>query len=409
MMKIKIGEFGRVLVRFTSSQIFSQFLRMLSGFLVMRFLDPEEYGLFSGVGVYLGYILLGHGGIINGLSRELPFELGKGNKEYAKELASSVFFLTKIISFIAALVFLVFALKHFLSNNYVYFVIFLSYTVVSGFHLFNMQYLPVLYRTSNDFDKLSKQNVYIGVGNLLSVILVWFWGLWGLCIRAVLLALWKFYLLFKNKPIKLDATYNLNAYRKLLKTGIPIFIVGYVNPLWSTIVNNIVFAFGGALNFGLYGLSNIIQGAFGVIPMSMNQVFYPRMAIMYGEGKTAKTIINTNIKALFYQFLLMFGLASVMAYLLPFIIPILLPKYTDGITAAQWMLFVPVTLSFSAINSIYNVVKKQKWYFVSLITGAVIGTLYIYLRIQFDGFQLEYFPQGLILGRTTQQILAIIF
>jgi len=58
---------------------------MLSGFLVVSLIDPELYGQFTGIGVYTGYILLGHGGIINGLGRELPYELGRGNDNYARE------------------------------------------------------------------------------------------------------------------------------------------------------------------------------------------------------------------------------------------------------------------------------------------------------------------------------------
>ena len=78
-VKNKIGTFGNVLVKFASAQVISNFLRLISGFLVVRLLEPSIYGLYTGVGVYLGYILLGQGGIINGLGRELPFELGKGN------------------------------------------------------------------------------------------------------------------------------------------------------------------------------------------------------------------------------------------------------------------------------------------------------------------------------------------
>ena len=46
--------------------------------MVVRLIDPESFGYFSGIGIYTGYILLGNGGIINGLGRELPYELGRG-------------------------------------------------------------------------------------------------------------------------------------------------------------------------------------------------------------------------------------------------------------------------------------------------------------------------------------------
>jgi len=46
---LKIGEFGQVLIRFASSQLLSKFLNMVSGFLVVRMLDPDEVGLYNGI------------------------------------------------------------------------------------------------------------------------------------------------------------------------------------------------------------------------------------------------------------------------------------------------------------------------------------------------------------------------
>ena len=382
---------------------------MLSGFLVVSLLDPEDYGLFTGVGVYMGYILLGHGGIINGLSRELPYALGSGNDDEAKEMASSVFFLSGLISFIAGSIYFLFAFKYFVQGDQLTALIFLSYTIIGGLHLLRKQFLPVLYRTNKDFDSLSKQNILTGLGNLLTVTLVWWFGIYGLIIRGVALAVFEFYLLLKNKPYKLSFSKNLEHYKQLFKTGLPIFAVGHVNPLWATILNNFILSVGGPLNFGLYGISNIVQGAVGVIPSAFSQVIYPRMAIMLGQGKNVSFIIKSNVKPLFFQFSVMLSVAIIGAILLPIVIPVILPKYIEGVAAAQWMIFVPVVRSFGALNNIYNVVKKQKWYFVSLVSGAIIGSLFIVWQFSKYSFYLEVFPQGLIIGQSIQQILALFF
>lgn len=405
----KPGHFGRILIRFASSQIISNFLRLLSGFLVVRFIDPESYGQFTGVGVYLGYILIGQGGIINGLSRELPFELGRNNDSYAKELASSVFLYTVILSFISSMIFLFFGVKLIIKGNNITAIIYIAYSLIGGLHILNKQFLPTLYRTNKDFNSLSKQNITVGIGNLISVVLVYFFGLFGLIARGIFLAFLEFYLLFKNKPYRLKFSYQIKHFKVLFKTGIPIFMVGRVGPTWHTVMNNIIFSVGGALNFGLYALSTIIQGAVGVIPNSFGQVIYPRMSIMLGEGKSVSHILRANIKPLIFQFFVMVGVSIVGVILLPIVIPFLLPKYVDGITAAQWMLFVPVAQSFGALNNIYNVVKKQKWYFFSLLTGAVAGSLFVYWKVNSGSFQLEYFPQGILLGTIIQQVLSLLF
>ena len=382
---------------------------MLSGFLVVRFVEPEMYGTFSGVGVYMGYILLGHGGIINGLSRELPYALGQGNDIEAKKMASSVFFLSIIISFIAAFLFLFFGLYYLYQGNSILGWVFVSYTFISGFHLMNAQFLPVLYRTNKDFDSLSKQNIRFGLGNLLSVALVWAMGFWGLIIRGVCLAVYQFFLLFKHKPYKLEFNYRIGDYKALLRTGVSIFIVGYVNPIWNTILNSIIFSIGGALNFGLYAISNIVMGAIGVIPSAFSQVIYPRMSIMLGQGISVRNILKQNVKSLIFQAVIMVLLGISTALLLPYIIPVLLPKYEAGIKVAQWMVFVPALQSFGALNNIYGVINKLGWYFISLITGAFIGTAFILIKYKVNGFELEVFPQGILLGTAIQQFLSLLF
>jgi|GEM_PF-1569500 len=407
--KLHIGDFGKVLIRFASSQIVSNFLGIVAGFLVVSMIEPSLYGQFTGVGVYMGYILLGHGGILNGLNRELPYELGRNNDAYAREMASSVYVLSSLLSGLAALIFLVFSLIHFMNGDTLTGIIYLAYVVIGGLYLMNKQFLVSLYRTNNDFNALSKQYVYVGIGNLLSVILVYFFDMYGLIARGVLLALLEYVLLMKHKPYRLSFTVQFGHYIKLFKTGFPIYLVGMVNHLWTTIMNNMIFAFGGALNYGLYALSNIIQGVAGAVPTAFGQVVYPRMSIMLGEGKSVSEILKANIKPLYFQFVTMLVIAVSGAILLPVIIPFLLPKYTGGIEAAQWMLFVPVVQSFGALNNIYNVIKKQTWYFISLLTGAAVGSLFVYLTAQTTGFELETFPKGLLIGTTIQQVMSLLF
>lgn len=408
-IKINLSQFGKVLINFATSQLISNFLKLISGFLVVRLMDPAQYGQYTGIGVYLGYVMLGQGGIINGLSREIPFELGKGNDEYAKKLASSV---NVLVFFIGTLVFFTFFIVGVISifnSKWLNSIIYFSYAISGFFYLYNNQFLSTLYRTNKDFNSLSRQNIKFGIGNLLTVLLVYFFGIYGLIVRGVTLAIYQFLLLYKNKPYKLELKAELIHFKTLFKTGLPIFIVGYVNPLWSTVINNMIFAFGGALSFGLYSLSTIVEGTLKVIPTSFGGVIYPRMSIMYGEGKSVSEIVKANIKPLIFQFGFMLLVAVAGCLLLPVIVPYILPKYVEGIRAAQWMMFIPVALSFGSINHIYNVTKKQQLYFVSLITGVIVGTAYIFIKYTISGFDLVIFPQGLLLGKIIQQLLSIFF
>lgn len=399
-----LSYFSKVLISYASAQITSNFLRLISGFIVVSLLEPEDYGKFTGAGVYLGYILLGHGGIINGLSRELPFELGRQNENYAKELANSTFSVCLIISGIAFFAYLAAGIYHISRGSLILGLTCFSYTIVSGLYLLNKQFLPVLYRTNKDFDSLSSQNIKLGISNFSSTMLVYFAGLYGLMLRSVGLAIYEFYLLYKNKPYRIYWNINPGHLKKLIKTGLPIFSVGYINPFWSTTLDNLIISMGGPLNYGLYALSSIVQGAVGILPNAFSQVVYPRMAIMFGEGEPVRNILKSNIKPLVFQFVLLLIIGVIGALLLPLIIPIILPKHKEGVLAAQYMMFVPAVQSLGLLNNIFNVTKQQIWYFVSLASGALIGTLYIVIKMNQTGFALESIPQGLLIGKGFQQL-----
>ncbi len=64
-------------------------LRLIGGVLLGRLVAPSTLGLFAGIGLALGYAPLLQLGILNGLNRELPYFVGKGDRERVKELAAA--------------------------------------------------------------------------------------------------------------------------------------------------------------------------------------------------------------------------------------------------------------------------------------------------------------------------------
>lgn len=406
--QFKIGAFGKTLIKFASSQLLTNALRIVSGFLVVMFLDPLDYGKYTAVGVFLGYILLSHVGIINGLGRELPYEIGQKNISYAEQLASSTFSISVILGIIAALFFIIVAIKNLYINQLEQAFLYFSYSILAALHLLNKQFLPVLYRTNKDFNSLSRQYITIGLFNLLSVLFVYGYGFIGLIIRGLCIGALEFYLLFKYKPSNIKLKMQINDLRKLFKTGLPNFLVGQINPLWVTISNNFIVSVGGSLNFGLYSLSTIMQSAFGIIPNAFSQIVYPKMSIAYGEGKSIKYILRSQIKPLFFQFFFMLAASFILWFALPYLVQIFLPKYNAGIKAAQWMLLVPVVQSFGALNNMFNVAKKQFYYILSYSAGALIGILFTIYTNYLYGFDLEYISIGILIGSICQQVLSLI-
>ena len=410
LKKLKIGDFGKVLVKFASAQVIYNILRLIAGFLVVRIIAPELYGLFSGVGIFLGYIMLGHVGTLNGLGRELPYQLGKGNIKSLKNYANTGYWISLIIGVLAFFLFSFLAIKNYYTQGHFDLtMVYATYSVLGFFHITNNVYLPVLYRTNSDFNKLSNINIVSAIVNIITVLLVYYYTFYGLLIRAVILIIIRFTLLYVYRPLKIRPKIDLNSLKVLLKVGLPIYIVGQIGPLWNTIQKNILFSVGGALQYGYYALVSIIEGAIGVIPNAFGQVVYPRMSIQSGKGLSKKEILSQVVKPTIFQFVLLLIIAIIGVFLLPLIIPIALPKYTNGIAAAQWAFFIPVVKSLGLANNYFNVVKKQKYYFIALICGAITGLSYLFVQLHFNDFNLVYFPQGVLIGVVLQTLLSLYF
>jgi O-antigen/teichoic acid export membrane protein len=251
--------------------------------------------------------------------------------------------------------------------------------------------------------------IFLGLLNVVSVSILLWDSFYGLCYRAVILIIFEFLLLYIFKPIKLRISFKFRILKKLFKTGFPIFIIGQIRQQWINVINNVIFVFGGATSFGYYALANIVSGAISVIPTAFSQVIFPRMALSLGEGKTEKEIINSNILSTFLLFIVLSMISFIAYWILPWFVNFLLPSYALGIEAAQWALFIPVALTLNPILGIYNVLKKQKWYYVSMITGVIIGSFYIVFQYKTSGFNLVHFPQGIIIGTLIQGFMGVLF
>ena len=74
------------------SNIVGNVLTIVSGLLVAKWLLPEQLGLFNSFTVFASYVVLIQIGIPSGLARELPFHIGKGAMDDAKNYAAVAHF-----------------------------------------------------------------------------------------------------------------------------------------------------------------------------------------------------------------------------------------------------------------------------------------------------------------------------
>ncbi len=263
---------------------------------------------------------------------------------------------------------------------------------------YGQYYLQATFRTHSDFKKLTAANMVQSVVSFVTLVFVWLFGFYGLCLRSIVTLASNVGALWHWRPVKVAPKWNWKQLSHLIKIGLPIFAVGQIYSYWSVLNLTLVFHYSGKEGLGLYQLSVIIGSATELIPMAVMQVVYPKMAQSWGQSENLDDLTAMVKWPILY--ILLGGIPFIIAgwVCLPYVVSFILPKYVGGIPAAQWSLLCAYTMCLQPLNEIYNVIKRQDLYAISLIVG---GGVYasVLLSIGGSAIHLERFPQAIIVGR----------
>lgn len=392
-----------------SAQMFSNVVRIISGLLVAGFVLPEVLGTFNGIGIVMGYLPILQLGIMNGLNRDLPYYFGKGEFDKAKKYASVAQFWELSLSVLVFSILIFLSVFYFFKGNLLFAAGFFSYALASIHHYYGMNYLQVLFRTNQDFNRLSSITLIISVISLASVLFVWKWKFYGLCLRSTVTLLVEVFLLWKWKPLSVKPKFDFAILKEINKVGLPIFIVGIIFSLWSTIQNTFVLKLGGVEQFGLFQLALMIETSLGVVVFSVSQVVYPKMSFEYGKGKGIKDLLQVSFKPILFIFLFLIPSILIAWIFLPYAVNWLLPKYVNGVGAAQWTMLLLFISIWAVNNNIFNVIKKQGDFLISIIAGMLVYTAALLILHHYEGFSLKHFPQAMFIGKCSQLLIGYFF
>jgi len=398
-----------MIVYLGSAQMISNVVRIISGILVARFVLPQMLGTFNGIGIILGYLPILQLGVMNGLNRELPYCFGKGEIDKARTYASVAQFWEMSLSIVAFTVMSLIAGYYLLQSQYLYAAGFFSFGLSSIYHYYGQNYLQILFRTNRDFNKLSNISFIIAFVSLITVVLVWKWQFYGLCFRSIILITVEMYYLWKWKPLSILPIWDFKVIKEIVKVGMPIFIVGIVYALWTTFQNTMVLKLGSAEQFGLFALAIMIENSMAIVEQSVAQVIYPKMAFEFGSGKGINELMKISFKPIFFIFIFLIPSVIIAWFLLPYAIALLLPNYMNGIEAAQWSMLLVLISIWGVNNNIFNVIKKQKDFLISIIAGMIVFSITLFGLYHIKGFSLVIFPQAMLIGKAAQLLIAYCF
>lgn len=382
----------------SASNLFSHVLTMASGLLVAKWMLPEELGFYNGFSIVTSYIILSQLGIPSGLSRELPYYMGKGEPEKAREVAAVANCYELLLGFILLISATVVAVGFLLLQNYPYAAGAFVVGVTSFEAVYVSKYLMILYRSNDDFNKLALINVVVSIASAVSVLLVWKLAFYGLCLRALVVFAVQFALVWRWRPIDVRPRWDKAIFREILHVGMPIYWVANVYSLWPVFQRTAVISCLGVRALGLYALALMVDNSMKIVSNTLASVTFPKMSFAWGKGVSFGELLRQSTKIILATFGLNTVLAVVGWLLLPLFVETFLPNYRDGIAAAQWMLLAGALSSFGVYSNVYMVVKRNTERLISYVAAMLVWAASLLILLQWRGPVLEIMPQSLLVA-----------
>lgn len=365
--------------------------RFFNNYFGALFLGPTIWGIWQGAKLVLLYGGNLHLGVINGMHREIPILRGKKKIEQQIMIADVTFtfsFIIAIVSSLGILVISFFIVKRpelKLSLQFISAILFFQYIKsFYGTHL----------RANNEFNTVSKIAIIDGLGNLFSVALILFFGLLGFLGGQVLCSLVTASYSWWKSSYTINWRWDNIVLKSLIIIGFSIMLMIFANIIFTTIDRLLILNFLSAKDLGFYSLGNLVFAPLLMIFTAGNSVMYPRFAEKYGETTnplSLKRYITIPMENLSASIPIIIGIVYIA---LPFLITVFLPKYVNGIQAAQILI---IGLFFYGVTGMAGnmllTINKQVLNLKILSVSAILNLIFSYIALK-----LNYGIVGVALG-----------
>lgn len=353
---------------YAASSLAKAALGFVATMVTMQTVAPGHLGLWNSVALATTYSAFLQAGVNNGLNRELPFHLGAGEEQRARRLAGTALAFT-VVSCLLALAAGVAALLVFRDKGAAFRAAIVVETI-AVLCFFYQSYLTVTFRSTTSFKTLAKVE-FAGVAiGLAALPLVYYFSYYGMLWRIAATSLLGVALLHLVRPIRVGLEWDGESLRRLLKTGLPIFALFYVESTFSTFDRLFLLESGGVEQVGFYTLAMMVQQAMMVVPLALAMYMYPRMTYHWGRDGSRRALWGRAWQTSAVAAAIMLPVTVVGYLALPWFVASFVPRYIPGIAAARIML-VGTLFSGSAIgvNALWSM-KAWKYMTAYQLGGA---------------------------------------
>lgn len=369
---------------YASSSIIKAFATLVAGFFIAKYVSPEDLGLWTTLSLFVTYALFLQGGVINGLNLELPLSFGEGKNKRARLYASVGQTFTVCASIILLIIGIVLYFFFPFENLKIkYGVLGISVIIAATFY---QNYLLSTFRSNNAFLKLSYLQIIDAFVNILTIILVFYFSYYGMLLKAVLVIVVFVSILHFNRPLKVKLKWDKKIFFKLLKVGLPIFVLAYLESFALTFDKILIIKYSDLKSLGIYSFALYALTFSTLFSNALASYIYPKMTYSYGKDKN-KLILWQYVKKI--TILLLVAQLPIVAlgyYLIPPLVSTYFPAYNESIVPMQILLLAGILKgSVVGVNVIWSI-RKWNYMIIYQVTYSLLffGFIYLFINIYTD-------------------------
>lgn len=390
------------LLFFIGSTVIFQASRLFVILIAAVWISPEQLGLWNILSLLLIYGITLTFGVLNGMNREIPFQIGKGNINKANYIADQAFtFLLTTLALLTIIILLTLIIEfnHILQDNFIQGInqnIFFWSTILLLFWqiytYFQMRLKSFLQFTINNI----QQTIFALLLPTIALPMTYVWGFNGLIIgHSVTVIAICLFLAWKIQP-KIQS-FQFSIINKLFKTGFPIMIAGFLHNILTSIDRWIVFSRIGITELGVYSIATISFSTVSTLILTISQLFYPRIVRHYGQTNNVHSLKKLVQQQILLSLLMSLPIILFLYLVIPYFVREVMPEYIQGVQAAQIVLFGIIFYAVaSGIGNFLNTISQQNTYLITQIIAIVVNYSLCELLIKL-GYGLEGAALGTVL------------
>lgn len=353
--------------------------RLVATVLVAREIGPASYGPWNILALVLSYGALTHLGILTGLRRELPFWLGRGNDERARQSLGVGWTFTIGPALIVATVIAVALPLVGVQETVAVFLSIALFTrhakgCVFAQHEARLRFKLVgIGEAVGGIALVGTASVMAGHIGLAALPLAFAVGHTAAAIVAV-------------PALDLRPVFKLEReiVWRLLRIGFPILAAGFVFRLISTVDRWFIGWKLSTLQLGWYTIPILVFAALTLLRSVISQQVYPRMSFAYGEGSSKGRLAELVSLQNYATQIILAALTLGGVLVLPHLVDLFIPDYAAGVKAGQIMCLGVLGLSLGTGQAnLLNATGRQDIYLSIQATALLLNGILLFGALRY--------------------------